>query len=142
MGNINIGRLILGGVVAGIILFVVDFILNGVILAQQWNDAMTALGKPAMTENASTIVVAIILNLVVGLTALWIYTGIRPRYGASVQTAVYAGLAVWVLGYLVTNIFLLAFGLLPAGVLWAGIIVGVIEVPVATVAGAYLYKEE
>jgi hypothetical protein len=142
MGNINWGRMILGGIVAGIILFIVDYILNGVILAQQWQDAMTALGKPAMTESAGTIVMAIILNLVLGLAALWIYVGIRPRFGAGVTTAIYAGLAVWVVGYLVTNLFLLIAGLLPASILWTGIIVGVIQVPVATVVGAYLYKEE
>ena len=142
MGTINVGRLILGGVVAGVILFIVDYIVNGVILAQQWTDAMAALGKPAMTEDVGSIVLFAALSLVTGLTALWIYAGIRPRFGAGVTTAIYAGLAVWVIGYLVTNLFLLTVGLLPASVLWTGIIVGVIQLPVATVAGAYLYKEE
>ena len=31
--------------------------------------------------------------------------------------------------------------LLPAGLLWTGIIVGVIQAPVATVAGAYFYQK-
>ena len=142
MGNINWGRLILGGVVAAVILFIVDYIVNGVVLMQQWADAMTALGKPAVPPDAGFLLIAAILSLLTGLTAMWIYAGIRPRYGAGVTTAIYAGLAVWVVGYLVANVFLLVAGLLPASILWTGIIVGLIAVPVATVAGAYLYKEE
>ena len=77
------------------------------------------------------------------MTALWIYAGIRPRFGAGATTAVYAGLATWVIGYLVPNVFMIAFlGLLPAGLMVTLIVVGVIQVPVATVAGAYFYQEE
>ncbi len=143
MGKINVGRWIVGGVVTAIILFVTDFVLNGVILAQQFDDAMTALGKPAMSENfeAGTLAVFAILSLIVGLTAMGIYVGIRPRFGAGATTAVYAGLATWLLADGVASVSLMVVNLLPAGLLWTGIIVGVIQVPVATVAGAYLYQE-
>jgi hypothetical protein len=142
MGNINWGRMILGGVVAAVILFIVDWVLNGYILMSQWTAAMTALGRPEMVPSASLFIMVAIVNLLIGLTALWIYTGIRPRYGASVQTAIYAGLATWVLAYVVGNLALAIAGLIPAGILWTTAIVGLIAVPVATVAGAYLYKEE
>jgi hypothetical protein len=141
MGNINVGRWILGGVVAGVVLFVIDFVVNGLILAQQWTDAMTALNLPAMTENVGTLIIFLILSLIVGLVAVWIYAGIRPRFGAGVKTAIYAGLAVWLVGYLVPNLFFMATGVFPAVLFWVGIIVGVIQVPLATVAGAYLYRE-
>lgn len=141
MGNINWGRMVLGGIVAAVILFIVDWIVNGYILASQWSAAMTALGRPEMTPSATLFILVVIVNLLIGLTALWIYTGIRPRYGASVQTAIYAGLATWVLAYVVSNLALGISGLIPASILWTSTIVGVIAVPVATVAGAYLYKE-
>jgi hypothetical protein len=141
MGNINVGRWILGGVVAGVVLFVIDFVVNGLILEQQWTDAMTALNLPAMTENVGTLIIFLILSLIVGLVAVWIYAGIRPRFGAGVKTAIYAGLAVWLVGYLVPNLIFMATGVFPAVLFWVGIIVGVIQVPLATVAGAYLYRE-
>lgn len=140
MGTINIGRWLVGGIVAGIVLLVIDFILNGLILAQQWRDAFAALGKPA-TENAGTFLVFALVNLIIGLTAVLIYVGIRPRFGPGVRTAIYAGLATWLLADVAANLVLLNFGLLPASLLWIGIVVGVIQIPVATVAGAYLYKE-
>jgi hypothetical protein len=142
MGNINVGRWILGGVVAAVVLFIVDFVLHGMVLMQQWADAMAALQMPPMGESAGEIVSFAIFNLIIGLTAVWIYVGIRPRFGPGVQTAIYAGLATWILGYFMPNAFLLVSGMFPASLLWTTIIVALIQVPLATVAGAYLYKEE
>jgi hypothetical protein len=144
MGKINVGRWILGGVIAAIILFIVDYVLNGMILVTQWDDAMTALGLPAMSTSTSvtTLVVFAILNLIVGLTAVWIYTGIRPRFGAGHMTAIYAGLATWLLTYVESHVFLGTIGLLPTGLLWTSVIVGLFQVVIATVIGAYFYQEE
>jgi hypothetical protein len=141
MGNINWGRMVLGGVVAAVILFIVDYVVNGVILMQQWADAMAALGRPEVGPSATLFIMVAIVNLLIGLAALWIYTGIRPRYGAGVTTAIYAGLATWVLAYVVGNLALAIAGLIPASILWTTTIVGLIAVPVATVVGAYLYQE-
>jgi hypothetical protein len=142
MGSINVGRLILGGVVAAIVLFVIDYVLNGIILASQWEAAMAAMNLPMMAENAGTIIGYAVLNLIGGLTAVWIYAGIRPRFGPGATTAVYAGLAVWLVSFVIPHGFFLIAGIFPASLNWILLIVGVIEVPVATVAGAYLYKEE
>ena len=143
MANMNVGRWIIGGVVAAVVLFVVDFVVNGLILAQQWDAAMTAFGLPTMTEQgATTMLVFALCDLIVGLGAVWIYVGIRTRFGAGVTTAIYAGLAAWAVGYLAPMLSLMSVGVLPAALGWTGIVVGIIQVPAATVAGAYLYKEE
>lgn len=142
MGNINTGRWVVGGVVAGVIIFIVSYVLNGVILEDRWAQAMTALGKPAMADSAGQLIAFLVFDLVMGLTALWIYVGIRPRFGASVTTAVLAGLATWLLAFALPSAFMLTIGLLPAALLWTTTIVGIVQVVVATVAGAYLYQEE
>src|SRR5262245_50261571 len=46
MSSINWGRVVLGALLAGIVINVVEFILNGVVLAKDWSAAMTALGIP------------------------------------------------------------------------------------------------
>ena len=140
MAGINTGRWFISGIIAGVILAVVDVVLNGMILGQQWNDAMTKLNLPAMS--GGSVVVFIIIDLVVGLAALWIYVGIRPRYGANYTTAIYAGLAAWLLTILLPSVFYLASGLFSAGLVWTGIIVGLVAYVVATVVGAYFYQEE
>ena len=48
MGKINLGRVVAGGLLAGVVLNVYDFVMNGVVLADQWNAAMAAMGKGEM----------------------------------------------------------------------------------------------
>ena len=48
MGKINWGRVVLGGLLAGLVLNVLDFLVNGVWLGTEWNAAMQALGKGRM----------------------------------------------------------------------------------------------
>jgi len=144
MGKINVGRWILSGVIAAIVLLIVDYVLNRMILAKQWDDAMTALGLSPFSQfvNPGTLVVVVILNLIIGLTAMWIYVGIRPRFGAGPSTAVYAGLATWLIGNVAPHVFYLAVPVFPATLVWATIIVGIVAAPLATVIGAYFYQEE
>lgn len=140
MAGINTGRWFISGIIAGIIIAVVDFVLNGMFLMQQWNDAMAALSLPPASGGA--IVSFIIIDLVIGLAALWIYVGIRPRYGANYTTAIYAGLATWLLVILLPHLTIQISGVLPAGLTWTVIIVGLVQYVVATVVGAYFYQEE
>ncbi len=141
MGNINTLRWVVGGAVAGGIIFVVNFVLNGVILADQWDQAMSAMGLPAMADSAGQIIAFLVFDLVIGLSAMWIYVGIRPRFGAGVTTAVNAGLVTWLLAFALPNAFMLTVGLFPAALLWTTAFVGIVQVVVATIAGAYVYQE-
>ncbi len=141
MGKINVGRWFLGGVIAGVIILIVDWVLNGMILMDQWNQAMAALGKAAVGQSTGEIVGYVVFDLVVGMIALWIYVGIRPRFGAGAMTAVYAGLAVWLLLTL-SALVMLGIGLFPATLVWTSVIVGLFQVVIATVVGAYFYQEE
>ena len=45
MGKINWTRVILGGLVAGVIINISEFLLNGVVLAKDMEAAMRALGR-------------------------------------------------------------------------------------------------
>src|SRR6478672_3912498 len=99
MKSVNWGRVILGGILAGVVMNVSEFVLNEVVLKKANEDAMKALGK-TMPESGGTIGVWIVLGFVIGIAAVWLYAAIRPRYGAGPGTAVKAGIAVWVLGSL------------------------------------------
>ncbi len=69
------------------------------------------------------------------------YAAIRPRFGAGPKTAVIAGLAVWFFVGLLHAIGEAPMGLMPQRLMTIGTIVGLIAIPVATVVGAYIYKE-
>ena len=52
MGKINLGRVILGGIVAGIIIDIVEYVLNAIVLADRWTSIMSAHNLPAFGTNA------------------------------------------------------------------------------------------
>jgi hypothetical protein len=81
------------------------------------------------------------LGFALGIAAVWLYAAIRPRYGAGPKTALCAGAAVWFLSYVYGSVGMVVMGMYPAGMLTIGLTWGLVELLVATVAGAYFYKE-
>src|SRR5712692_2211367 len=115
-------------------------LVDGVMLAPRWAAGMRALGiaEFSVSQNVAFNVV----GLVYGILMVWLYAAIRPRYGAGPKTAVWAGLAVWVAGVLLPNaVFMGAAGLFPASLTVMTTAAGIVELVVAALAGAALYKE-
>ena len=81
MGKINLKGVIIGGLVAGVVLNIVDFILFTVILKDEMAAMMQAMGKPA-TMATGTIVWFTFVDFLFGIFLVWVYAAIRPRYGA------------------------------------------------------------
>lgn len=141
MAHTNRGRVILGGLLAGVVINVVEYLTNGVILKGAWGQAMTALGKPT-DISAGAIAIFNLWGFLLGIGAVWIYAAIRPRYGAGAGTAVRAGLATWALAVFLADLSNYPLGLFPVRLLVITSIVALFEIVVATVVGAWLYKEE
>ncbi len=141
MGQINWGRVLLGGIVVGIIIDVGEFVLHGVVLGPEWRHAMAALGRP-LQETVGNMVFYMLLGLPYGILAVWLYAAIRPRFGAGPTTALYAGFGVWVLGYLLPTLVWVPMELFPGRLVRIALLAGLVEVLVATLAGASLYKEQ
>lgn len=141
MGKINYGRLILGGVVAGLIGDILDWFVDGVWLAPRWTDGMKALNHPAILS-ARQIVWFDLIGIAGGLAAIWIYASIRPRFGPGVRTAVYAGVVTWILTCLLPNAgFMYVTGLFGHRLTVYTTLGGLVEIVVGTIVGAALYKE-
>jgi hypothetical protein len=141
MGRINIGRVILSGIVAGIVGNILGYLADGMMLAPQWADSMKALGRAEFSVNQ--IVTFNIIGLGYGIFVVWLYAAIRPRYGAGPRTAVYAGLAAWAIGALLPNVSLMGVsGLFPANLTAMTTAAAIVESVVAALAGASLYKED
>ena len=105
MGKINISRWLLGGIVGGIVGDIIGYLVDGVLLAPRWADGMTALGHSG-TFTSHQLIWFNVLGIVSGLLAMWIYAAIRPRFGAGVMTAIYAGLAAWILAVVIHGILI------------------------------------
>ncbi|MSR06134.1 MAG: hypothetical protein EXR93_03550 [Gemmatimonadetes bacterium] len=139
MGKINIGKVIVGGIVAGIVMNVFDFVLQGVILKPDWDAAMAAMNKPPMASDQIMWYVG--FDFIVGIILVWLYGAIRPRFGAGVKTAVIAGLTAWSMGYLIPSLFAIPADMLPMKLITWPLFGSLVYVPISTVAGAAIYKE-
>ena len=141
MGQINWTRVLLGGLLAGLIINIGEFVLNGMLLTEQWANAMQALNRPP--DFTGTQIAAFnLLGFLTGIGGTWLYAAMRPRYGAGAKTALCAGAALWFLSYLLPSIGYAAIGLFPGRLIAYGTAWGLVELLVGIVAGAYLYKEE
>lgn len=139
MSKIDTGRVLVGGIVAGIVSDIFEYVLNGIVLREQWNTISTTHNLPMIGMNE--IVIFNILGLVTGVAAVWAYAAMRPRFGAGPMTAVYAALLIWVVGYVIPNVFQTVSGLVPLNMMLTITVVGLVEIIVATLAGACIYKE-
>ena len=141
MAHTNRGRVILGGLLAGVVINLVEFVTNGLVLKDSWAQVMQAMGKPA-EPSGSAILLFNVWGFLLGMVAVWVYAAIRPRYGAGAGTAIRAGLAAWVLAVFLADLSLAGAGLLPVRMLVITALVELFEIPLATVVGAWIYKEE
>lgn len=140
MGKINMGRVLLGGIVAGIVYSILDYPINGIWLAPRWNTDLALLGHGAFTTHQ--IVSFNILNLIAGIAFVWLYAAIRPRYGAGPGTAVHAAIWFWIICDLIPNLgFMWIPHLFSHHLAVYTTAAALVETIIAGLAGAALYKE-
>jgi hypothetical protein len=142
MTSINTTRVVTGGLLAGLVMNVGEAALHGGVLgasAQALFDRYQ-VGQPG---SPVPIVSLMLMTFVLGIASVWLYAAIRPRYGAGPGTAIIAGLAVWVIAHLWSGVYLgMGFlGLIPPDLAYIPVAWGLVEAPLGTLAGAWLYKE-
>ena len=96
MTSVNTGRVILGGLVAGAVINIGDYLINNLLLAEAWqrlaqghNIDQTVMGGTAAFATFVTI------DFLLGVLLVWFYAAIRPRYGPGPSTAVIAAFGVF-----------------------------------------------
>ena len=139
MGKINLKGVIVGGLVAGVVLNIVDFLLFGVVLKDQMAAMMQAMGKPPMSNGM--MLWFVFLDFLYGIYLVWLYAAIRPRFGAGPGTAIKAGLVSWVAVGLFHALFEAPMGMMPQNTMILITLVALVQQPLAAVVGARLYTE-
>jgi hypothetical protein len=133
MQKINMGKVVLGGIAAGIVLNIIDYLVNGVWLAAQWAEAGKKLNTGVDAMGGSAIAAYVVGDFLFAILIVWLYAAIRSRFGAGKGTAVKAALFVWVLGAIIAGQFVI-LGVYP-GQLVATSSIGTL---VGMIAGAYV----
>jgi hypothetical protein len=141
--KINTPRLILGGVVAGLVLNLVTGIANACILNgtfQDWAKDMGGHLHPPIQPVQMGY--WLFMGLLDATAGVWIYAGMRPRFGPGAKTALLAGISVWVVGRLCVAFDMFALGIFPTRFLAGQSILGLFAILISVLVGAWIYREE
>ncbi|HEX7237293.1 MAG TPA: hypothetical protein VF405_10055 [Gammaproteobacteria bacterium] len=138
MGKINVARVILGGLLAGLIMNIGETVLNLFVIADESTAFLQRLGLQFPGNHQIAIFVA--MTFVSGIIVIFLYAAMRPRFGAGAKTAVIAGLIVWLVT-MMAGFADVVLGITPTNLLVVAGAWSLVETLVAAVAGAWLYQE-
>jgi hypothetical protein len=139
MGGINVGRWLAGGLVAGVVVWLVEGLATFVYA----NDMLATLEAHGlgMSEGAAAIGLSALVSLISGLALVFFYAAARPRFGAGPRTAVTVAIGLWLGGYLPSLLGYVMLGLFTARTLILWGVVGLVDMTVAALVGGWIYRE-
>ena len=141
MAGMNLGRVVGGGLLAGLVMNVIDALTNAAVLGARWNEETKRLGIDMSDQAQSQALMGwVTFDFLCGIVLVWLYSSIRPRYGPGPKTAVIAGLAVWLITHLAFAAWVFT-GLYSFGVVAASSLGGFVAAVAGGLAGCSLYKE-
>src|SRR5262245_31492628 len=128
MAPLNVSRLVIGGLVAGVVMNVGEAAVHGGVLATD-GAALIARYQLPNQSSPTELVSLIAMTFVLGLGAVWLYAAIRPRYGAGPRTAIIAGTAVWLMAHAWAGVYIgMGFmGLVPLKLAFVPVVWGLPE---------------
>jgi hypothetical protein len=141
MASINTGRVIVGGLVGGVVANACDFLWNMTVM----KDDMTAMAQkfgtdPAAMQSMAGAAPWIVIDFVFGILVVFAYAAMRPRFGPGPKTALIAGVTL----YLAVTAVLYGFtsmGMMTTGAFCRGSATAFVSVILGSLAGAAVYKE-
>jgi hypothetical protein len=139
----NTKKVVIGGIVAGVVINVIDFVTNTYILGARVRAESDAF-KPGMADQmmqGTAIAGYIVMDFVLGLALVWTYAAIRPRFGPGIRTASYTALLFWLLALIFTAGYK-QMGIMSSGLWWTFSFIGLVNFLIAAWVGARLYSEE
>jgi len=138
MGKTNLGRVILGGLLAGLILNIFEYVLNGVVFASQWDGFEKMLGRHMRPGAIPFFTVS---TFVMGIGVIWLYAVARPRLGPGAKTATLTGFAFWLFAYAIPAANDVVAGLSPGRLTVTVTVILLVGAILASIGGAWLYSE-
>jgi hypothetical protein len=139
MGKINSARVLLGGLLAGLIVNIFEYVTNGVVFAAQWDEYEKMLGRQM---HPGAIPFFIVSSFVAGIGVVWLYAVARPRLGPGPKAAILTGIAYWFFAYAIPAANHVAANLAPARLTITVTLILLVGVLIASLCGAAVYKEQ
>lgn len=139
MGRINLKRVFLGGLLAGLVNNLLGIAFAHFVL---WQEVEALMAKLNLTSFPGyTPFLHLGTRFGAGIALVWLYAAIRPRFGPGPKTAVIAGLTAWFFWYGVFALGMATWGLFSGRALLLMALWGLVEAPLSCLAGAWVYQE-
>ena len=141
MSAVNTGKVLVGGLLAGLVYNAFDLVTGMVLMGDEFRANAQRLGlDPAAMESGTSMAVWITIDFLLGLLVVWTYAAIRPRFGPGPKTAVLAALMPYI------AISLIMFGMTYGGMITMSIwmkmtAISLISMSVGAILGAWAYHE-
>ena len=137
--TMNIGRILLGGLVAGVVANAGDYVINMYLMAEEGAAMAQRLNLSAAAVEGS-LTTWIVVDMIWGLLLVFTYAGFRPRFGPGPRTALIAGVTIW-LAVCVVFAGLMSMGIYTQQAYLKGSVLTLANTLIASFTGAYFYRE-
>jgi small-conductance mechanosensitive channel len=141
MTDINYPRVAIGGLAAGVVANVCDFITNNFLIADDMQRMVVRLNLDRNAVASTSVGITwMVVDFIYALLIVWTYAAIRPRLGPGKYTAIAAGMVP----YLSSTAVLFGFhamGIFAADAFMKSVALSFITTVLASLTGGYLYKE-
>lgn len=139
MKKINVVRVLLGGLIAGVVLNAGEYLFHNVVFTDDTKNELQNLNLPA--PGSDFIAKAVVATFILGIVITFLYAVIRTQFGPGVTTAIYAGLLAWFFTILYPGVIYNGLGMVSTRVFAIGLAWGLVEFAIGAIAGAWPYKE-
>ncbi len=141
MTNINWTRLLIGGLVAAVILFVTDGLMHEMILKPDWHAIYANLRAAEPQPHGLAMLYFAIYELGRAIVSVLIYVLMRPFFGAGPKTAVCAALVGWLAFSVAGPVQYIPLGLISVPLWLKAAGIQLVTTIIGVLAGAALYKD-
>lgn len=138
----NSTRIITGGILAGVILFIVAGATNGAILGEDWQTWLKAMGPLNHAPSQGVgILLWLVVSMLLGVTGMWVYAAVRSKFTPGPVLALKVALVLWICAFLTPALGNFALGAYPGKVIVVGCLGGLVGSVLSMLAGAWLYRD-
>lgn len=127
-----------GGLVAGFIIILSAATMVPVV-GNEMDMALAKFNLPPLSIGAMLFFFVVSLSL--GITLIWLYAALLPRFKHRIKTAIIAALLIWFIGNFLANVSNVVYGFMPVKLTIIGIVWGLGELLLAGLIGSRFYKE-
>jgi hypothetical protein len=140
--TMNIARVFVGGILAGVVISAITGAANTFVLQNDFlNWAAGMEGHLHPPKQGVQVSLWTVMALLDGLVSVWIYAGLRTSCGAGAKTALLSGFLVWIVGRFCVALDMIGLGVFPLRLLLGQSMLGLFSLLPGSVIGAWLYKE-